>query len=249
MLTRSLHPTPGGRRAVASIEFAFIAPIMLTLTLCCIDASRAYLIWAQVHNAANAIAEAAAKMSITTNPTTGAITSQLTADQMQQAMTVIYAEIPQLNQGNGGGLFPDNIAVALSSVSYSPLCKAATNCGTQTPFVVWSSYLSVGGASLYQGYDRPCGNLQSLPQFKDNNGNINEMASPVLAGGTAMTLTPQLVADVVYSFHPFFWLLFGGVQQQTQIFASATMPVPIGGLTQVATFNTSGGTGNVRSCS
>jgi len=247
MLTRCRRGPAIGRRAVASIEFAFIAPIMLTLTLCCIDISRAYLIWAQVHEAANAIAEAAAKLSVTTTAT--GTTSTLTADQMQQAMSVVYAEIPQLNLGNGGGLFPDSIAVALSSVSYTPLCKAATNCGAQTPYVVWSSYLSAGGPSLYQGYDRPCGNLQQVARFGDTNGNINQMASPVLAGGTAMTLTPQLVADVVYSFHPFFWLLFGGVQQQTQIFATATMPVPIGGLNQVATFNTSGSTGNVRSCS
>jgi hypothetical protein len=232
------------RRGIASLEFAFAAPVMLTLSLTCVDAARAYLIWAQVHNAANAIAEAAEKMSVTTNPTTGAITTQLTADQMQQAMTVVYAEIPQLDLGNGGGLFPDAFAVALSSVSYTPLCTSASGCGSQTPYVVWSSYLSTGGPALYQGFDRPCGTLQPVARFRDNNGNINEMPSPVLAGGTAMTLTPQLVADVVYTFHPFFPLFIG----TTQIIASANMPVPIGGLSQVVTFNTTGGTGNVRSC-
>jgi hypothetical protein len=241
---RRPHRTRNGKHAVASIEFAFIAPIMLTLTLCCIDAARAYLIWAQIHEAANAIAEAATKLSVTTNPTTGAITSQLTADQMQQAMSVVFAEIPQLNLGNGGGLFPDSIAVVLSSVSYKPLCAAAANCGSQQAYVVWSSYLSVGGSAVYQGYKRPCGYLQAEAQFLDNNGNINEMASPVVAGGKAMTLAPQLVADVVYSFHPFFPLFLGGAQTQTQFVASATMPVPIGGLTQVATFNTSGSTVN-----
>jgi Flp pilus assembly protein TadG len=235
-----------GRRAVASLEFAFVAPIMLTLTLSCVDAARAYLIWAQIHEAANAIAEAAAKLSVTTNPTTGAITSQLTADQMQQAMSVVFAEIPQLNLGNQTGLFPDSIAVVLSSISYKPLCAATTNCGSQLPYVVWSSYLSVGGPAIYQGYKRPCGYLQPEAQFLDNNGNINEMASPVVAGGKAMTLTPQLVADVVYSFHPFFPLFLGGVQTQTQLVATATMPVPIGGLTQVATFNPSGSTVNLQ---
>jgi Flp pilus assembly protein TadG len=234
-----------GTRGIASLEFALASPILLTLTLSGVDAARAYLIWSQLHYAANAIVEAAEKMSVTTNPTTGAITTQLTADQMQQAMSVVYAEIPQLNLGNGGGLFPDPIAVVLSSVSYSPLCTAATNCGTQTPFLVWSSYLSVGGPSLYLGFDRHCGTFNQVSRFYDTNANVSQMVSPVLAGGAAMTLTPQLVADVVYSFHPFFPLFIG----TTQIVASATMPVPVGGLNQVVTLNTSVSTGNVLSCS
>ncbi len=244
-----LRPRGIGRRGIASLEFAVAAPILLAVTLTCVDAARAYLIWAQVHNAANAIAEAAEKMSITTDAN-GNITTQLTYVQMQQAMSVVYAEIPQLNLANGGGLFPGNIAVALSSVSYSPLCASAANCGTQTPFVVWSSYLDTkyGGPALYKGFMRSCGSnaLQSVAQFRDNNGNINEMPSPVMvANAKAMTLSPQVVADVVYSFNPYFPFFIG----TTQIVASATMPVPIGGLTQVVTFNTSGGTGNVRSCS
>jgi hypothetical protein len=233
-------------RCVASLEFALASPIMLTLTLSGVDAARAYLIWAQIHNAANAIAEAAEKMAVTTNPTTGAITTQLTPDQMQQAMTLVYAEIPQLNLGNGNGLFPDSIAVVLSSVTWSPLCKAAINCGTQTPSVVWSSYLTVGSgtAQLYEGFRRPCGTLQAVARFPDNNGNINKMVSPTLAGGTAMTASPQIVADIAYSFQPFFPHFIG----KTQFFATATMPVPVGGLTQVVTLN-GAATGSVESCS
>jgi hypothetical protein len=232
-------------RCIASVEFAMAAPIMLTLTLSGVDAARAYLIWSQVHNAANAIAEAAEKMSVTTSSTTGAVTTQLTADQMQQAMSVIYAEIPQLNLGNGGGLFPDAFAAVLSSISYSPVCKAATNCGGQTPYLVWSSALSVGGSNLYQGFDRHCGNISPVARFYDTNANVSQIVSPVLAGGVSMTLSPQLVADVFYSFHPFFPFFIGN----TQIVASATMPVPIGDLTQVVTLNTSASTGNVLSCS
>jgi hypothetical protein len=50
---------------------------------------------------------------------------------------------------------------------------------------------------------------------------------------------------VVYTFHPFFPVFFG----TTQIFATATMPVPIGGLNQVVTLNTAVSTGSVESCS
>jgi Flp pilus assembly protein TadG len=245
MLSRRHGCGLAGRRGVSSLEFALASPIMLTLTLSGVDAARAYLIWSQLHYAANAIVEAAEKMSVTTNPTTGAITTQLTADQMQQAMSVIYAEIPQLNLGRGGALFPDNIAVVLSSVSYSPLCTKAANCGAQTPYLVWSSYLSVGGPSLFLGFDRHCGNFSQVSRFYDTNANVSQMVSPVMAGGTPMTLTPQLVADVVYSFHPFFPMFIG----TTQIVASATMPVPVGGLNQVVTLDTSVSTGNVLSCS
>jgi hypothetical protein len=245
MLTRRYARTLTETRCIASVEFAMAAPIALTLTLSGVDAARAYLIWSQVHNAANAIAEAAEKMSVTTNATTGAVTTQLTADQMQQAMSLIYAEIPQLNLGNGGGLFPDSFLVVLSSISYSPLCKAATGCGGQTPFLVWSSYLSVGGPNLFLGFNRHCGNISPVARFYDTNANVSQMVSPVKAGGTVMTLSPQIVADVIYSFRPFFPFFIGN----TQIAASATMPVPIGDLTQVVTLNTSASTGNVLSCS
>jgi hypothetical protein len=233
------------RGGVASLEFALASPILLMLTLSGVDAARAFLIWSQIHYAANAIAEAAEKMSVTTDPNTGAVTTQLTADQMQQAMSLVYAEIPQLNLGNGGGLFPDNIAVVLSSVTYTPLCASATGCGAQTPSLVWSSYLSAGGPTLFQGFDRHCGTYNQVSRFYDSNANVSQMISPVMAGGTAMTLTPQLVADVVYSFHPFFPLFIGA----TQMVASATMPSPVGGLKQVVTLNTSVSTGNVLSCS
>jgi hypothetical protein len=244
-MLRRRRRRPAQSRGVASLEFGLAAPIMLTLILSGVDAVRAYLIWAQVHNAANAIAEAAEKMSVTISSTTGAVTTQLTADQMQQAMSVIYAEIPQLNLGNGGGLFPDAFAVVLSSISYSPLCAAATGCGAQTPFLVWSTYLNVGGPKLYLGFDRHCGNMSQVARFYDTNANASQIVSPVLAGGTSMTLSPQIVADVLYSFHPFFPFFIG----DTQIVASVTMPVPIGGLTQVVTLNTSASTGNVVSCS
>jgi Flp pilus assembly protein TadG len=245
MLTGRIRRKLAERRCIASIEFAMAAPIMLTLTLSGVDAARAYLIWAQIHNAANAIVEAAEKMSVTTNQTTGAITTQLTADQMQQAMSVVYAEIPQLNLANAGGLFPDSIAVVLSSITWSPLCKAATNCGTQTASVVWSTYLQAGGTNLYQGFERPCGTLQSVARFPDNNGNINKMVNTTLAGGTAITQAPQLVADIAYSYHPFFPWFIGS----TQFVASATMPAPVGGLTQVVTLNTTASTWSVESCS
>lgn len=245
MLKSRRNGGPSETRAVATLELALVAPILISVTLTVVDVARLELIRAEVHNAANAIAEAAEKMSVTTNPTTGAITTQLTADQMQQAMSAIYAEIPGLNLGNGGGLFPDPYAVALSSITYTPLCTAATNCGTQTASLLWSSSLSVGGPQLYLGFESTCGTIPQVAQYPDTNANWNEIPSPVLAGGTAMTLAPQIVANVAYTFHPFFPLFV----QQLQVVASVSLPAPIGGLTQAITVNTSAPTGNVRICS
>lgn len=245
MLRRRRPRLAGETRSVATLEFALVAPIMISLTLTVVDMARLELIRGQVHNAADAIAEAAEKLSVTTNAGTGAVSTTLTADQMQLAMTSIYAEIPGLNQGNGGGLFADRYAVALSSVTYSPLCTKATNCGSQTASLLWSSSLSVGGAQLYLGFMSNCGNVSQVSQFPDTNGNWNQIPSPILAGGTAMTLAPQIVANVAYSFTPYFPLFVTA----TQVVASVSLPSPIGGLDQTITLNTSAAAGNVRSCS
>jgi Flp pilus assembly protein TadG len=239
------HCIHADARSVMALEFALVAPVMLTLTMGAVDGARALLIWAEIHNAANAIAQAAEKLAVTTNPSTGAVTAELTADQMQQAMSTIYAEIPGLDLGNGNGLFPGQFAVALGSVTYTPLCTSASGCGSQTVTLLWTTYLTVGGTKLAQGWYRACGSESQVAQLPANNGRMQEMVSPVSAGGTAMTLTPQIVADVKYVFTPYFPYFFGSVT----FYATATMPAPIGGLSQQITLNAGASTGNVVSCS
>jgi hypothetical protein len=232
-------------RSVVALEFALVAPILLSLTLGGVDGARALLIWTEIHNAANAIAQAAEKLSVTTDPATGVITTELTADQMQQAMSIIYAEIPGLNLGNGGGLFPGSFQVALSSIGYTPVCAQAANCGSQVAFVHWSSGLSVGGSQLLSGAARVCSPTPTqVAQFPDTSANWTDMVSPVLAGGQAMTLAPQIVADVAYNFTPYFPLFL----HSSHMVASATMPAPVGGLNQAISLNTNAPTGNVVFC-
>ena len=95
------------------------------------DVARALLIWREVHNAALAIAENAEELSVTVDPTSGLVTSELTYDQMQQAMSTVFAEIPGLNQGNGTGEFTGSLAVTLSSVWFYPLCQSANLSGCE----------------------------------------------------------------------------------------------------------------------
>jgi hypothetical protein len=232
-------------RGVAALEFAIAAPVMFILVLATVDGARALLIWEQMHNAANAIAEAAEKLSVTTDPSSGAIVSELTADQMQQAMSVIYAEIPGLNLGQGGGLFPGNFGVTLSSVTYTPLCKAASGCGVQVASLLWTSSLAAGGSKLQQSWLRSC----LIPPIQvahmpDNALDLLEIPSPVLAGGSPMTLAPQVVADVIYKFTP--WFPFFPISGY--LYATATFPAPLGGLNTAVVFNDQGGTGNVTLC-
>jgi hypothetical protein len=235
-----------GTGAIVSLEFALVAPILLTLALGAVDGARALLIWVEIHDAANAIAQAAEKLSLTTDPVTGAVTSELTADQMQQAMSVIYAEIPGLNLGNGGGLFPGAFAVGLSSMTYAPLCGSASGCGSQTATPLWTTYLTVGGGKLLQNWYRPCSRGETqVAQFPANASRVLVMASPVVAGGQAMTLAPQIIADVIYQFTPYFPIFLGA----TTFYATATLPAPVGGLDQTVALNTNASTGNVQSCS
>jgi hypothetical protein len=198
-----------------------------------------------MHNAANAIAQAAEKLSVTTDPSSGAIVSELTADQMQQAMSVIYAEIPGLNLGNGGGLFPGDFGVTLSSVTYSPLCTAASGCGAQVASLLWTSRLAQGGIRLQQTWTRSCVVPPIQVAHMPNSAlDLLDMPSPVLAGGSPMTLAPQVVADVIYQFTP--WFPFFPVSGY--LYATATFPAPLGGLNNAVTFNTSGGNSNVTPC-
>jgi Flp pilus assembly protein TadG len=244
------------QRGVASLEFALVAPILLALTLFGIDCARAFLIWREIHNAALAIADNAGKLSVTyiTDPTTGKVTatSELTYDQMQQAMSTIYAEIPALNLGNGTGLFPDNFAVTLSSIEFYPLCAAAntTSCGTQKPRVLWSTSLERSGVApapkLIENVYRSCGIgvLTPKPAFADDASQYITMIDPAMAqiqgADTTLTVPPQIVADVQYHFVPWAPFFF----RPSTFYASAAVPAPVGGLDQTTSVNGAIGAGN-----
>jgi Flp pilus assembly protein TadG len=255
-------------RSVAAMEFALVAPILITLTLATYDLARALLVWQQINNAAEAIAEAAEKIAANNS-------SQLTAAQMQNAMSTIYAEVPGLALGKGTGNFPGQYMVTLSEVVYLPFCTTATpsaaNCTTtgyslgtaggatnvQLPYTLWSSYLTEGGPSLMTGSAallRPCkaggstdSALTSVAAFPDASNELSVMVNADMAGAQpdvalpAVTMTPQVVADVQYVFTPSFPLYSLLAKNGFTLWASATMPVPTGGLTQEITYTGTGG--------
>jgi Flp pilus assembly protein TadG len=248
MLTRAMAE----RRSIAAMEFAMIAPVLSFMLFGIWDISRALLIWQQLDAAAQQITEAAEKLSVTA----GSSQTMLTATQMQTAMTTIYAVMPQLNLGNGTGSYPGSYAVTLSSVVYLPLCVQADGCTAetvlpQTPYTLWSSYLTQGGAQLNQkptGSNpllRPCGALTPVAQFPDNASEYTEMvAATMVPGGSAMIETPQVVADIQYVFTPTFPMFV----KPLTFWVSANLPAPLGGTDQAITFNATAPLGNVVSC-
>jgi Flp pilus assembly protein TadG len=247
------------RRGVAAMEFALIAPAMLLMIWGVYDLSRALLAWEETVHAAQAIAQAAEKLSITpSNYPGGQPITALTATQMQTAMSSIYAEMPWLNLGDSTGTFKGNFTVTLSGVAFMPLCPALNAKNglcvfPQVPTVLWSSYLTEGGSQLLTPPPPPnntalyrlCGALLPVPQFPNNNTQRLFMMDPDLVPNGAnnkLVLPPQVVADVQYTFTPTFPLLAG---KTYTFYASASFPAPVGDNDQEIVFDKSDSLANV----
>jgi hypothetical protein len=254
------------------MEFALAAPILLTLSLGVYDITRALLVWQQINNAAEAIVEAAEKLSLQNAPTG---TATLSPAQIQQAMSTVYAQMP--------GLFPDRLTspfgsiflgpfgVTLSSVEFAPLCNPyaklpcnSNNVPTQYPFTVWSSYLTLGSGNSHinlmvpQPNDpllRPCSPdgqthvLKPVAQFPNTvPDQFTDMVDANLqTGNKPIVLVSQLVADVQYSFVPAFPLFSKLMFSNLTFIASAALPTPVGQTDAVVTLvgNSQGNTNPV----
>ncbi len=241
------------------MEFAIVAPIMVLMIWGVWDISRALLAWEETYHAAEGIAQAAEKLSYQTYYTKQV--TALTAQQMQDAMSTIYAEMPWLNLGNPGGLLSGPFQVTLSGVSFNPLCPAPAGAPAcvppQLPVVLWSSYLTQGGANLVlppAGQPailyRACypNNPVPVAQFPNSSAQLKDMIDPNLdlGGSNTMILMPQVVADVVYTFKPTFPLLS---QFTYTFYASASFPAPVGGDNQQIVFDQlDSGANSVENC-
>lgn len=184
------------RRAVATIEFALIAPVMIALVFGVFDISKGVILWQQVYNASRNIPVSASNVSVQADKST-----QLTALQAQQAMSTIYAEMPWLRDQIETN---PNKSVTLSSVAFVPIsgCIASpiTNCFQA--YVTWSASYN-GGAGQSSNHflpiRRPCGILTQK--------NPSDPVLPAQLMSTLRTLgisepDPILVADVWYQYTP-----------------------------------------------
>jgi Flp pilus assembly protein TadG len=216
------RPRAGSRSGSSGLEFALAAPVVITLMIGVYDLARAYITWQQTCGAAQAIAEAAEKMSYTP----GSPVTKLTWTQMQAAMSNAYAEIPGLGLGSGAS---SSFSVTLSEVVFSPTCTSSSGCSAQTPYVSWSTALAQTGVTVPTPALRACGALIAVATFPDDSTQLTKMVS----WSPGPVLSPQVVADVSTVFVPTFSRFIGPVT----FWSSATMPTPIGGTDQAITYN------------
>jgi hypothetical protein len=255
-----------GRDGVAALEFALVAPVLAIMLLGVYDGSRALVVWQQTENAAQAVAQAAEKLSVTP----GVTTTSLTFQQMQNAMTTVFAEMPGLSKGNTKGIYPGLFTVTLSEIVYYPQCKYSvfggnpnanppTGCGfsaanPQIPYTYWStSLVPAYGGQQTGNVLRKCGALtREYPTWDSIPANppptrLEQMLDPSNFGNNPIVLSPQIVADVQYQYTPSFLVLLPRHPTITFL-ASASLSTPFGDNTQIITYTASEGDGKINNC-
>jgi Flp pilus assembly protein TadG len=190
---------------VAGLEFALVAPVLLTLFLGTIDLSGALLTARRMSVAAGSVAEIA---------TAGAAQTQamnvLTDVQAWQATTAAFALFPEWTAQIANGTF----AITLSGVSFTPTSAGCTQNCTYVAKVMWSVANELGAAKL-----RACGPLTSVP-------NAAATSYTTLPTGNFLSIgsigpTPLLVADIAFTFQPtFFGFLIGAIPMMQSAYIS-----------------------------
>lgn len=197
-----------GRRAVAAVEFAIVAPLLVTLVLGLYDISQALLIKRRVALAALEIAETASTFAVQANTAT----NQLTNAQVWTSDTAAFLHLPGMRANSAAGTADANYAITISSVQFSP---KSTGSNTYNAHVAWSSYATNGLKNL-----RAC----DVPASQGEDNNNMSAAKPGLAPASSndieslSTLPPSaylppstvsqpyplIVADVQYTYVPLF---------------------------------------------
>jgi Flp pilus assembly protein TadG len=193
------------RGGVAGLEFALVAPVLVTLFLGTIDLSGALLTARRMSVAAGSVAEIA---------TAGAAQTQgmnvLTDVQAWQATTAAFALFPQWTDQIAAGTF----AITLSGVAFTATPAGCTQNCTYVAQVTWSVANELGAAQL-----RACGPLTSAP-------NADATSYTTLPAGNFLSIgnlgpTPLLVADIAFTFRPtFFGFLFGAIPMMQSAYIS-----------------------------
>jgi hypothetical protein len=185
------------------------------------DLGKAAILWEQVWSASRSISESASTLAIQPDGSTA-----LTQDQAQQALSLVFAEIPWIANNIETG----PRSAVLTSVSYSP---SDPTCAAQCSYVAvveWSkSYQCSSGTVCTVAFKpdpRPCvtltqvraGGARSLTSVPTRE------LSNALQRQNVTQPDPFLIADVHYTFRPWFYNLFTG---DIALWASSFWPVRI----------------------
>jgi Flp pilus assembly protein TadG len=182
---------PGLLRAcdgLAALEFALIAPVLLTMAAGLYDLTNALIAWRRVAATALSIAEIATGVAASAVTETNALTSV----QATAAASAVYAYLPNLLQTS-----PPAFGVTISSIAMTPTVAGCTSGCAYTPHVAWSGVYAGAGTA------RPCDTVQGTAVITSAGDRATPTPAtlPVDVYGAA----PLLVVDVTYTFRPMFF--------------------------------------------
>ena len=193
------------RRGIAAMEFALVAPVFFVMVIGVSDLSEAMIVQQQVYNAAHMIPISASSLAVQPDKSTA-----LTATQVQQTLSAIFAAIPRLRNGSLTG----QTSVTMSSVTFiqaDSACNPAKATCAMVPRVVWSvPYVDPPGrnpnnGNSFQSVTRPC---MQLGQVSPTQGSGSDLTTLPTANVT--NPDPILVVDVHYQFTPNFFKFITG---------------------------------------
>ena len=189
------------RRALAGLEFAIMAPFLVTALLGVADLSRAIIMSRRMTVAADSVATIASTEAVQV-----ASLNALTAYQAYAATTAAFAIFPTWISSQTS--VNNSFAVTLTEVDFTASPKGCTTACAYTGNVSWSVANPYGQLKL-----RSCGPLTSA-------ANSAAGSSTTLPAG-AIGATSVFVADVSQVFTPLFTGIFlGNITMQRSAYVS-----------------------------
>ncbi len=185
----------GLRDGIAALEFAIVAPIMITACIGLYDLTEAFLTMQRLNMAALAIAQIATYQAATTSDTNANInTNILNQAETQRAASAIYAYLPDTVTAA-----TTSFAVVVTSISMTLQNQACTASCAYIANVAWSGQFQGTAGAL-----RKCG-ANALAWVADRDG-----ASSATLPTDLQQPQPLLAVDVYYTFRPLFFRYFTG---------------------------------------
>jgi Flp pilus assembly protein TadG len=175
-------------RGVAGIEFALLAPVLISMLAGLYDLTTAYIAWERLNLSVQAIDQIATSQAA--NSTT---TNTLTHAQTTAAASGVYAYLPNILTASA-----PSFGVSLSSIVMTPTVSGCTTNCTYTAHVAWSGVFQ-GTA----GVRRPCDAVRGtsvITQTADT-----APPSPDTLPTDVYSPASLLVVDVTYTFKPMFY--------------------------------------------
>ena len=214
------------RGAVASLEFALVAPMLLILLSGVYDVARVLILSSEVNDAANTIAITATDIAVANAD--GSV--QITYSQAQQALSLVYAEMPWVRLGIEQGAR----TASLSSISFQAMtgsCTATSSQNCYTPVVGFSlAYAdsvkiaknTPGNTTSFSSSNATRSCTSSITQIGPTDSyKTGQTALNTLRTDNVTTPDPILVADVSYTYTPIYHFITGStiVLQRTAMSA------------------------------